>query len=223
MLRGHLPGPLPCAPAASESLVWGSQNLKNTLFLSPLTSLPRCQQDDILMPVRVEGLGENMAQNTVEVNQPHQWDVHPLAKLLPCRLLLAVPVSQTETCSLQTLMSLSCSASPNLVSECRVQDMSGRRNNLHKSQDAVGSRHQALKGRYYLYGGWSHKLKENQCMEKKNSPWACWWLGLPILSPIKLNGVGKVEGFHVASVSSFPPLFILILSLVFRPEGARPC
>lgn len=48
------------------------------------------------MPVRVEGLGENMAENTVELNQPHQWDVYPLAKLLPCRLLLAIPVSQTE-------------------------------------------------------------------------------------------------------------------------------
>lgn len=95
-----------------------------------------------------------MAQNTVEVNRPHQWDVYPLSKLLPCRLLLAIPVSQTETCSMQTLMSLSCSAFPNLVSECRGQDMSERRNNLHKSQEAVGTtRLQALKGRYYLYVG----------------------------------------------------------------------
>lgn len=114
------------------------------------------------MPVRVEGLGENMAQNTVEVNRPHQWDVYPLSKLLPCRLLLAIPVSQTETCSMQTSMSLSCSASPNLVSECRGQDMSGRRNNLRKSQEAVGTtRLQALKGSLLsVYGGGSHKLKE---------------------------------------------------------------
>lgn len=93
-----------------------------------------------------------MAQNTVEVNQPHQWNVDQLSKLWPCRLLLAIPDSQTETCSMPTLMSLSCSASPSPVSECRGQDTSGRRNNLHKCQEAAETtRLYALKGHYYLY------------------------------------------------------------------------
>lgn len=93
-----------------------------------------------------------MAQNTVEVNQPHQWNVDQLSKLRPCRLLLAIPDSQTEICSMPTLMSLSCSASPSPVSECRGQDTSGRRSNLHKCQEAAETtRLYALKGRYYLY------------------------------------------------------------------------
>lgn len=159
------------------------------------------------MPVRVKGLGENMAQNTVEVNQPHQWNVDPLSKLLPCRLLLVIPDSQTETCSMQTPMSLSCSASPSPVSECRGQDTPGRRNNMHKCQEAAETtRLYALKGCYYLYvEGGTHKLKEISVHGGKKPPWVCWWPGLSTLSHMKLNGIGQVVGFLAALVSSFFP------------------
>lgn len=57
MVRGYLPNFLPRAPAVLGSLVRGSQNLKNIFFFSPLTPLPWCRQDDVLLSVRAKELG----------------------------------------------------------------------------------------------------------------------------------------------------------------------